>query len=1084
MDASKFVNPSSEHRILPFWFWNGAIEESEVVRQIKEMSDKGIGGFCLSPGPGLQIPHLSSVWFDRVQLAAETAQSLGMNVWLHEEYPRPGSIVGEKVALGFPQYRAQYLSFRETTVQGGQQVDLDLPGGTVLQAIAVPLKRDRCLWEDAEDIGAFIGSNHRQEIYTETEDRSAYHDKKYDALNLQHRLYWKAPAGRWRVLAFLQKEYDKSEFQGTQFDPYSAEAMAHFVETTREPSVNHLGKFLGNTIPVILTTDGAPQRIRLPWTPLLPEAFYKKNEYDLLTCLPALITAFGPNTSRIRYDYFQTLSELLRDNYHGTSIVWCGRHNVKHAADVPVYRNAHQASVQIPATSSRSEKVGATESRDWVNHTAAYRQNPKYSASLIHQNGMDRVASSCFQDTGWSLTLQDMKWSVDKLGAQGCNLFNFHGFSYTIDGLRKHHTPPSQFQQNPYWKHFRLLSDYTGRLSYVLSQGKRVVNIAMLDPVTSLWSHLAHPHVNWQYAGYDVDEEKLAERLAGDWAYLSDSLSQMQRDFDTLDPENLADARISGNKLRVGKADYDILIIPPITNLERPAFECIRQFENSGGKVICMGLLPVEDIQEGASVVEAICRITDMEPGRMLRDYLGHELGVHKVQRGNLHFIRTGGSLVTNKGAKALCDLLEQLAPRQITVETDKKGSSALLCQHRVTDKERIIFLTNTTQTSFDSRIGMRLPAKYRQVERWDLETGRRSPMPTEKSGNRLTVDLKFNRLESHLLVVSEGKAQKHAPSNTPMPLTLDLKGPWKVDPEEDNCLRLDRFRMQFDTHNKGAKQGWHKADYKDSRWIATQPKPFLEQIRGLSPLPNLPFNFESEGSELPYEARLKLPLVVWFRSTFSSDIVPGKLAMVMDRSAISGNHQIYLNGSRLPSNAFRPTFRYDHSNVTCAVGRRVNKGKNVIAIRIEIEKLSDGILDALYLFGRFGVKRWRNEFLRLSAVSEKGSLGALDELRMPYYAGTVAYTKDIQFAKKYPENQFSLSLDKELKDFSDIMEIIVNGHSLGVRAWAPYTFTGETSWLKPTRNRVVVRLTNTLSRMITGQEFRPRPHRMMPVRV
>ena len=74
-----------------------------------------------------------------------------------------------------------------------------------------------------------------------------------------------------------------------------------------------------------------------------------------------------------------------------------------------------------------------------------------------------------------------------------------------------------------------------------------------------------------------------------------------------------------------------------------------------------------------------------------------------------------------------------------------------------------------------------------------------------------------------------------------------------------------------------------------------------------------------------------------------------------MDRSAILGNHQIYLNGSRLPSNAFRPTFRYDHSNVTCAVGRKVNKGKNVIAIRVEIKKLTDGILDAFYLFGRVG---------------------------------------------------------------------------------------------------------------------------------
>ncbi len=1084
MDANAFVNPPVAYRIVPFWFWNGTMEEGEIVRQIREMSEKGIGGVCISARPGLRIPYLSKAWFERIKLALETAKSNGLQIWLHDEYPYPGGMSGEQVTLGYPQYRAQHLTFRETTVQGGQQVDMELPWATLLRALAVPLRRDRCLWEQAEDIRSYIGSNHRQEIYQESTDRVGYHSKQYLAQDPVHRLFWKAPTGRWRVLVFLQQEFEPPQFSGTHFDPFNRKAVEHFIETTYRSYAEGLKEYFGSVIPGILTSKTSPRGDRLPWSPLLPQAFRDRNRYDLLDCLPALITGFGPNTARIRYDYFQTLSELLRDNYHKTCADWCARQEVRYATNAPVFRNAHQVYVHIPGTSGGREKVGAPEIKGWENRAAEYRWNPKFPSSLVHQNDKKRVFNTCFNGTGWSLTLQDMKWTVDRLGALGCNLFNFHAFFYTLDGLRKHDAPPSQFHQNPYWKHFRLLADYVGRISYALSRGQHVADLALLDPATSLWTHLAHPGLGWRYVGYDSDEEKLTERLVADWAYLKASLSYMQRDYDCLDPEILQQARVVGDRLQVGRARYKVLVIPPITNLEQGAFERLREFVNAGGMVICLGLLPIEDIQEGPSVVEALSRMTDMEPGRMIRDYVGHELGVHVIQRGNLYLIRTGGSVEKNRGAAALSDLLDQLLPRRVIVETDKKGASTLLCHQRQDDKEQIFFFTNTSQIAFDSRIGLQAPTRQKKVERWDLETGRRAPLPAQRQEGRMTIDLRFERLQSHLIVVSEGKAQTSSVPDIPEQLPLDLDGPWKVDPEEDNSLRLDRFRMQIDLQNRGIKNGWHNPDYKDSRWLTVGPKPLIEQIRNNASFPNLPSSFSPDGPGLPLKTDVKLPLVCWFRTTFLVDAVPGKLALVMDRSAILGNAQIYLNGTRLPSNTFRPTFRYDHANVTCALGRRVSKGRNVLAIRVELNELTEGLVDAFYLFGRFGVKQGRNPNLRLTAPIERGPLARLDDLRMPFYAGTVAYTRDVVFPDPPKTDHFVLSLEKELKDVSDIVEVQINGHSLGVRAWAPYCWTGETAWLKQGKNRVTLRITNTLTRLLTGHEFKPKAHRMVPVKV
>jgi hypothetical protein len=255
-------------------------------------------------------------------------------------------------------------------------------------------------------------------------------------------------------------------------------------------------------------------------------------------------------------------------------------------------------------------------------------------------------------------------------------------------------------------------------------------------------------------------------------------------------------------------------------------------------------------------------------------------------------------------------------------------------------------------------------------------------------------------------------------------------------------------------------------------------PGPFVSQIREISPTPDLPLRVpEADGRE----PGLQLPVVCWYRATFSADTVPGKLALVMDRDTIQGEYQVYLNGSKLPGNAFRPTFRYDHGNVTCAVGRRVTKGRNVIAVRVEVGALSDGIHDALYLFGRMGVASWRSEFLRITPLPERGPVGQPDSLRIPFYAGTVGYTRDISI-KRPSAKRFRLRLSGRPSAGSDVVEVLVNGHSLGVRAWEPYEWMGQSTWLKPGKNRITLRVTNTLARLLTGHDYDPKAGRMAPV--
>jgi hypothetical protein len=1076
MDLKNFKNPPDQHRPTPFWYWNGAIEETDIARQIREMKDKGVGGFIIAARSGLRIPYLSQTWYDRVGHAVDVAASEGLNVWLHDDFPHPGGRTAGSVALAEPRFRAEYLTFSETTVQGGQQVDMALPWAAILKAIAVPLKRDRSLWEDAEDISGFIGTDHAGERHVELgKDDAAYRDRTYRTTDPIHRLFWKAPAGRWRVIVFLHQEMRGDGLNTGHFDPYSRDAVLTYIRSTFEPYVGALKKHIGKTVKGIHTTRSSSTQGYLPWSPILPDAFQAIHGYDLVSQLPALITSFGANTSRIRYDYFRTLGDLLDRSYHLTCAEWAADHGLAFHTDVLRYRTSKLDDNHTHGIRGNTEK-SATPKDEPSYAEADPGINPVFHASASRQSGAETVFANTFDGAGWSLNAQDIKQTVDRLAAQGCSTFNLQGFSYTIDGSRKHDVSPSLFHQNPAWKDFGQISSYLSRLSYALSQGERHATIAILDPVTSFMAHLGHPERQWEYVGSDPEEEKLAERLRADWATLLQTLSRNRITFDIIDPATLAKAKIDGTQLVVGKVRYDVLVLPPITNLEREAFETTRNFLNDGGDVVSVSLLPIEDIEEGASIVEGVSRISDMEAGRMIKDYLGHELGVHLVNRGNLHLVRTGGSVVQNGGAKALADLLVQLQPRQMVVQTEQRATSAILSHHRREGDRDIYFLVNTTGMTFDAKIGIKTekPGKP-AVELWDVESGECGSLEVTPEGEYGSVALKFESYQSRLLVVG---GETTEPEEEPPLLELPIKGSWRLDLEDDNALRIDRFRMQVDLPQKGQNQGWHTPGYADSRWVSVGAKPFGEQLKESTPT-SLPLNFLGSDSG----PEVNLPLVVWYRASFQADIIPNKLALVKDRGAVQGNYQIFLNGTKLPNNSFRPTFRYDQNNLTCALGRRVTKGKNTIAIRVEVESLNDGLIDAFYLFGKFGVRKWKTDGRRIGAVPEKGAVAQLEGNRLPYYAGTVSYTHEMTI-KKQTAKQFRIELDKMFKDTEDVVEILINGHSLGARLWSPHVWVGQSSWIKTGKNRVTIRCTNTLSRLLTGKRFNHRSHRIVEVNV
>src|SRR5262249_10822680 len=141
------------------------------------------------------------------------------------------------------------------------------------------------------------------------------------------------------------------------------------------------------------------------WSWRLPEAFRARTGYELLDVLPALWTDTGPHTPRVRYDYWQTITELFVESFHRPVAEWCHAHGVQLSLEVPSTRNSVQRHADIPGIDPGHDKVGMPLDDILAREMGSFRGNLTFPASLAAQTGRRRVLDEMFHSVGWSLTL-------------------------------------------------------------------------------------------------------------------------------------------------------------------------------------------------------------------------------------------------------------------------------------------------------------------------------------------------------------------------------------------------------------------------------------------------------------------------------------------------------------------------------------------------------------------------------------------------------------------------------------------------------------------------------------------------------
>lgn len=1025
----------------PFWFWNGEMKDDEIARQIREMSEKGIGGFFIHPRQGLTVPYMSDQWFEKVGVAINEAKKTGLEAWLYDEYPYPSGIAGGEVICGHPELEAKLLHPEKLDVEGPSEVDMDLPWGSVLMAYAYRVAGEKVQWDDRIDLSEYIGIRYSDIIYQESSSMY-YNFKRFFGGDAVRRLHWEVPEGKWRIYIFLQVPVKRFKYYGTFIDPLNPATTERFIQTTHEKYRQHFGSEFGKTIKGIFCDETGPNGGELPWSPILPQLFEQKNGYSLIERLPALMERMGGDTDRIRYDYWNTVVNAFIENFDMKIHNWCLENNLLYVGEKPILRSSQLKHMDIPGVDAGHQKAGDNP----IISDGIYRHSAKVASSAAHFYKKDRVLCEAFHSAGWSMTHQDMKWTMDWLSLCGVDMFVPHGFFYTTDGLKKHDAPPSMFFQIPAWKHTALLSDYMNDMWKVLSSGSRKVDILVMDPVTSTWTAMG-------------EKKHLRKKIFNDFAKLQKIMLQQHLDYYVIDPELLAQSEVKDGCLSVNGEVFRVLVVPPVLNIDEGAAGVIGKYLEQGGVLVTAGCLPFENIDSHPGTAAIFNQRLGLNCREIYDGYTCLTDNAKKydpIRRGNTAFVQT---------VEEIPGQVRNYLPDAIRVLTDGKPNESIYAAQYDMIKGGICHLINISGHTQETKIMLKYEGDgipvLQVVPIGSTEKGQK--LDVQLVNGYLTADLHFHQYQSYVLRMGTAGNEVN-PGARSSEYHLDLNGTWDMSVKSMNALRMYHWDLEIESS---------EFSYTTSSKEPVTCKPIIDQVAdGRLALPLKLKDYFGCPKQIRFPS-----LECRYRTKFEVDKLM-ELWLVMEPGSIYGEWHMQLNGQQINPSDFICKEVYMNSNLAVNVSSMVQSGENTLEVLVKTAQTYDGLVNPLYLCGNFGA--FKNEAApvkwKLTALPEHGCIEELEACGLPFYAGEVEYSRELEIKGDLTEE---INLCIEDPSIQCSVSLSVNGHYAGVRSWSPYRWEIQKSWLRPEKNVVNLCITTSLIGLFEGQEMDTIEHKL-----
>ena len=205
---------------------------------------------------------------------------------------------------------------------------------------------------------------------------------------------------------------------------------------------------------------------------------------------------------------------------------------------------------------------------------------------MANQFRRNIVLSETYGCSGWEFTFEGQKWVGDWQYALGVTLRCQHLTLYTLKGCRKRDFPPSFNYNTTWWRYNKVVEDYFARLSSLLMKGRAKRDVLLVHPISGAWS---------LFNGKNSDE---VQKISDEFQKIAEGILGLHYDYDLGDELILKDyGKVGGTKFFVNRAQYKVIILPPMRNIESSTVKLLEDFLKEGGKVFVMG--PLSDTVDG-----------------------------------------------------------------------------------------------------------------------------------------------------------------------------------------------------------------------------------------------------------------------------------------------------------------------------------------------------------------------------------------------------------------------------------------------------------------------------------------------------
>ncbi len=941
--VSLFPDPPAEYRSAPLWDWNEQITKEGISFQMEEFKKAGIGGVFVHPRPGLLTEYLSDEWFELFDFTVQKGKELDMKVWIYDENSYPSGFAGGHVPAEMPE---SYKHGAGLSMEIQQQLQVQ-PSDT----IEVILKKNAT---DFTDVTAQV----EQEM------------------------------GREGTYYVFRKTYPaKSPWYGgfSYVDLLQEGVTEKFLEITMTKGYERNKADFGTTLPGVFTDEPNLESAMshgtvLRWTPDLWDAFRERWGYDLKIHLPSLVEETG-NWKKVRHDYYALILELFIERWAKPWSKYCDENDLKwtghywehgwpeptHGFDEAAFYIWHQQ----PGIDMLGNRLVAEGLGGQFGNDRAVRE----LLSAANQAGRTRTLSETYGGGGWEMSFEEQKRLVDWQCVLGVNFVNQHLSYYSLNGVRKFDYPPSFSYHEPWWKHYKLMGDYIGRVSLAMSSGQQINTTLVLQPNTSAWMYFSRKEKNpaidsirhgFKHFVYLLEQQHLEYDLGSE--YVLKTLGSVQ-----------------GANLRVGERDYSLVVIPAeMENIDSGTLQLLKTYLGNGGKVLSFRKeIPLLDGEKSVKPDELAAAF----PGQW-----------------------TVAQNLTDPSA------LNLLTSAEFEM-TDFTSNGMLYHQRRILDDGQVLFVVNSHP---DQKASAEIALKGKYVTELDLVTGKMINYPTQRKNGKLNFSFHLEPAGSKLFVVSSGRLTNNEFVPSPNEKTqVQSTGDLQVKRMSDNVLVVNYLDLET-----------AKSERKELY--------FMEALNGLFRENGIemgnPWQHKIQYKQNYLELDSIFTSESWFNASYHFTVQENldENAMENIRAVVERPElwTVYINGREVEK--IPDEYWIDRDFPEFRIGPFLQYGKNTLTIKAPRMHILAEVMP-VYLLGDFLVQPAKTGFDITGG--EIQTAGSWQDVGLPFYSQEVGYSQTFQIGD-ISGYAFSIQMGDWN---GTLAEVWVNGQNAGIIAWQPF---------------------------------------------